>query len=1006
MKHTWSQSELDFVSQKRQRAKWYLAVHKPRTIAAMQIRGLPNNHPVSAIEVELLSAPLEAVTSGLTVWLGSTDGGSDLGKVRVRRDMVMSYATPITMTPPGTTGLLPVMESGSGLINWKEVGYVTVKEERRPWVRHPRYDTAASKWRMDYDQEHTGQLEAYPPLTLMGAPFCGIMNGSTISASFVGSDSWEGDASIASVQWKFPDGQSASSLGYPADPIIKTFTAASPDGRYYSLALSSTISTSHVGYRLAFVFENEADVPRVAFSEIAGGIESGGYRTQITAYNVGEEDIPKGAEVIIFEAASYGNTACAMGGNAHFRNNIVFRGWVTDEMIMRNPQNGMVTFAAETIDGLLKNTPSYDTFFTKNDHVDDYHGEWIETQSLSIDRAALNLLKWRSSVTDIVDFNRAEGLAESTVILYQDLPKGTLWQQLVSNYKDRGILFDIASDMQSNLHAFDDPNIHGSSGNYYIMPTLSASNTGGTMQIERVFHDQAAMVKLYAVASVTPLGAESPGTLMGYAGGQVEQTQGLAVNSQDQLITWAGNLRAKRNAEFKRVTVPLAGNMRIDAVPRSIVPVTIASDKNARKLSWNSKLFIPNETNVVYNQGRGTLTNLIMEEVVNGIGGSAITFPPIVKLPPPTPDDNTPPPGPSVGSDVVYVMGESVLGRTREFGKANPTWDWNLGPDEFLYYDFILDPWNPVNIGYLSTSNGLYKTEDLNSYRPTWSLVLSKASIDSLFGAYAEGFKISASINREGYVAYFFSAGGNVICAYSYDRFASWSYATVASGAEFHGSADYLPHLVGGEIVLGCAVVKYQGSPPSTKVEFYRSANGGASFFKVSDIAPYTADPVGDKAFYGTTLHYPYSNNQSGANVYYADSGGTGGLYKSSNGGLTWSKIASDLTSPDLFIHRHMAETYTLNINQVHYWNSSTQLRVSTNGGASFETRGATGGDLKAAGGFPFDNGRFYVVTSTGIFVSTDNGNTFYNKTNNYPVSELATTGYNRRAIIVPVWVE
>jgi hypothetical protein len=443
--------------------------------------------------------------------------------------------------------------------------------------------------------------------------------------------------------------------------------------------------------------------------------------------------------------------------------------------------------------------------------------------------------------------------------------------------------------------------------------------------------------------------------------------------------------------------------MRIDPIPNAIIPFTISSDRNARKLNWNNKLFIPQDVTVNYNLGRGVTTELVSEEIVNGKGGSAITFPVITSLPPPDPEDNPPPPGPSVGSDVVYVMGTQYLGRTRDFGSNHPTWGTVSTPAAERYYDFILDPWNPVNNGWLSTSDGLYRSTNLNSVSPSWSLVLSKSEIETITGRspYHNGYKIIGSINKQDYFAFFFLCGNNTVgvplyCARTLDSGSSWSIVQASedeSSYFWNGGADYVPHLVNGQVVL--YVLEEQGilSPPSAQALVRKSTNSGAGW-ATTDYVGASGDTV-----FPHTVHCPYNNNTAGNIAYVA--GARIGMYKTTNG----TDFSSLGVVPKNNVCRAAAETYTQENNRVYYWGSDNRIYVSDNGGASFGVRGGVPGEVRAVGGFPFNSARYYAVSTTGIYASTDDGHTFVNKTNNYPVSAISPSASYNKAIIVPVWV-
>jgi hypothetical protein len=989
MRHAWSQAELDLVSSKCQRAKWYLAIHRPQILAYYEVVSTPVDHPVSAIDVLNVSGS-QFVDGGHTVWVGTASGASDLGAVRLRR-------------PPSEWDgpFMPVMESGSGLVRWNEATHMTVVDEYRPWVKHPRYNTATSQWNWDYDYTDAGQLKIYPPMAVMGAPFVGILNNNQISGSFVGEHSLAFDQSISSYTWTFPDGRNYSYNGTETSPLVVGFTGASPFGNYAKLAVVDSGAASHVGKRLMFAFDDLSSLPRVAFTSITGGKNQGGYVTQIQTYGLDDTSLPPGTEIIIFEAASYGNTACEMGGNSPFRQNVVFRGWITNEQITKDPNTGMAIITAETIDGIMKNQPSYDTFYVQTSPVPS-SSEIIGTYNLSLDRVAFNHMRWRSTVGDICDFYPASGLAMSLHPVYQNLPRGSWWEQLRTNYYERGMLWGVGSDMQSNIFSYEDINITGTSANYTAFPQFNSRNFGGQISIERVYHDTAAQVKMYAVASTTPFGAESPGNVLGYAGGNVEHTQGLMVDTQDRLITWSGNWRAKQNAEFKRVVTPLAGNLRIDPIPNAIIPFTIASDRNARKLNWSNKLFIPQDVTINYNIGRGVTTELVSEEVVNGKGGSSITFPVITALPPPDPEDNPPPPGPSVGSDVVYVMGANHLGRTRNFGANHPVWDDVPIPSVTRCYDFILDPWNPKNGGWLSTTQGLYRTSNLDSAVPSWTQVLSKSGIESSTGRsdYGSGYKIIGSINKQGYFAFFFlvyTAGEQYLyCAYTSNNGTTWGFSEVSnfSLGDWGGAADYVPHLVSNNVVLYAAGIEVINSPTSARPEVFRSMNGGVTWSSVGSIGSFVT--AGNATPF--SVHCPYNDNSDGLDVYVAN---VLGVYKSINGS-TFSSLG---ITPQTNINRTSIETYTQDQKIVYIWDSSDNIRVSTNNAISFDTRGSVPGTLKAAGGFPFNSQRYYAVSNTGIYASFDGGNSFVDKTNNFPVSELSPSASYNKAVIVPVWV-
>lgn len=319
------------------------------------------------------------------------------------------------------------------------------------------------------------------------------------------------------------------------------------------------------------------------------------------------------------------------------------------------------------------------------------------------------------------------------------------------------------------------------------------------------------------------------------------------------------------------------------------------------------------------------------------------------------------------------------------------------------YWDFILDPWNPTNKAYLSTDDGLYKSSNIGAAAPTWSLVLSQATIEAQFGAgFDKAFKVIASINVQDYVAYFFEANAGDACmAYSSDGGTTWSFSTIDADSEnvtFAGAVDYVPHLIGGQVVMYIAGGEFTGSPPQYRPAVFKSTNSGATWTQTGSIGAY----VGGWGITQTyTLHCPYTNNDNGNTLYVTVLGAT---WKSVDGGVTFTSLG---IIPENNVSRHGVETWTLDDRLLYVWDVNSSLQVSTNAGVSFTQKGTVPGNtIKAGGGFPFENSTYYAVTVTGIYYSTDGGNNFFNKTGNFPATtSLSFTGTNNKAVIVPLWV-
>ena len=1050
MKNAFTSAEIDLLDQKYQAAKWRLAIHNPRHLAYAQIAATPQSYPASVLSIAGWTGSSQLIQKNSLAWIGTAPHTSDIGTVRIRGNV--------------TAGVAPIAEAGSGLINFREGTslnyYVTVLEQYLPLSKHVRYDYSASQWRMDYDQVHASQLTTMRPYVNMGAPVVGILSGGKFTASFVGGDSLFWDSPVSTQIWRFPDGQTVSSLlGTSANPVVMTFSGASPGGSYISLELTNSAGGSAIGRRLIFLYDSYEQAERTWFTPINGGYNQGGFKTSVESV-LFKNHVPYDLnEVVIFENALYGSTNQSIGGNAPYRQNVVMRGFITDTLAQINPYAPTVSMTIETIDGVIDLTTAYDVFLVNETPNGASH--WVQMRNLSMDRVAAHILQDRSTISEVADFHPASGVAiDGNIMLYQNLPKGSIWSQLRTNYNERGYKAIISSDMQSSLYAFPDAKVTGGSVNEATVMTIKKGNRAGVPLIRNVAYDRSAQVQLYAVTSDIPLGAESPGGVIGYFGGRTEIARGLTVQNQDQLIAWAGNIRADMNSKFPNVSVPLAGNIRIDPVPQSLARMTLSGVDVALRTEWLNKPFYIENINLQPLQTtNAVLTTVDLAEVTDGKGGSAITFPSTSNInfpPPPSPPPPIePPPPPTSGGSgfgTVYVATPTTLYRTRAFSAASPTYsslydhsvssDWNN--------DFILDPWSPATRGFQATRDGIIRWTNLDTESPTSEYVILATDLATSLGVTTVDFimKVFASINVQDYIGFAFRGSKTtatqtrgVYYAYSTDGGDNWNISTIISLATttayaYSGAIDYVPHLVGGQVVIYVAFTR------NNLLYVYKSSNSGSSWSLVGDPSTQYTTLSRDNSLGAFCVHCPYHNNDSGAVAYVGNAAGwhsaakdSSGVIKTTDSGSNWDIIRfegiqptsgdRDLFPSGIYCSRHGIETHPTNSNLVvAYPRADTYLGMYTStDGASTWTKVTNGlpasytsftKGVGAAGGFPTNTEQIYLVASmfndadSEVYVSTDSGLSWTVKTGNIAQADLNDDGTanQRGMVIVPLWTE
>mgnify|MGYP001578248484 CR=1 FL=1 len=1036
MRAAFTATELATLRSRPQAVTYHLAVHQPRVVWSGNMGSiLPNTFPGSAISASGTSqGHLSNVLAGMTLRIGTEPNLDDLGTIRVRR--------------APTASNIPIAAFSSGLINWRTNACLTILSEYRPWPIHQLWDVAASAWYVDFDA-YTSQLRRYGPQAVLGPPAVLWMDAGTgrATASYVGDRSYTHTvgASITSQSWSFPNGQTVTSLlGSSNNPIVITYTNTSSGGDYHTLTVTDGNGNSHIGQRLTFVFNTSNVEPiKVRFDEISGGLRRGGYETRvyISGSNTAtSSQFPDGAQVVIFEKASYGGIASSIGGNFFNRNNVVLVGWIQGESIRIEPFTGEVSFNIRTLDGELENTLAYDLFLESGSAA----SAWDMASGLTVDRAGVALTKYRATIANITDFYLAESYGSSLEIPYRSLPVGNLWEQLRYNYEAvNGI---VATDLQSSIYAQVDSQVSGGSGGLPTIMDIASRDRRDQVVIEREkYRQQTSQYLIFAIQSGTspnnPLGAYSAENPAGYFGGRQEIQRNRATPSQDVLITWAGNMQARDNNPYKRVSIPLSGNIRLDSVPQSRITMSLSPNdvKNLRGLNWNNKVLLPVETSISYKpEGGFANVDIVAEATVDGIGGSAFTYPRAsqnnIEFPNPPPLPIPPPPGdtgPSDGNTVYMLVGDRI-GRTITWNSDPPNWtnitgSASIGSGRFR--DFILDPYNPKNVAYVATTTRIYKCTNLNSGSPTWTQILQQSDL-SFSGTFVSFRRLKANITAQNNIAVVFEVigagvlGNDLYMTRTTNAGTSWTTAvnmTLPIGT-FSPLTITTKHATrnNSQFVFDWAQsstnIMYTSYAAQLSDATFRSgvlySNDSGTTWQNRDITQVSVlqNP------YDLTIVYSSVEDINLTSFWYIHDGSIKRVFNSQS--ETSVNYLSD-DDPDAPISCTYKISPFNSYSGCYVWDSTDsaggvgRLRYTNDGGASWETRYTTtvNNPGNNVGLWPYDSNRIYAILSaTGPVFSLDGGYTFSAKMGDWESAvgtwDAADVANNYGVVVVPVWTE
>ena len=732
-------AQLDLLRTKRQRTKMHLGIYEPQTVLKAQI----NNIGAAQGDYEIVfdgvtEGSTDLIIAGQTMYVGSSEGRKNLGRVRVR-------------SVTGST--ITVAENDH--IQWEDDAYIWIVRFWEPWAVYPRIVLDGNNvptFYKDYDIVYSGQNLNMDPVVNMGPHTAAFLEtGVAIHLDYSSSGSFgPSDSALSAYDWWFEGGTpTGSSEAHPSG------IAYEEPGHYTThLKITDAAGKDFTGHRHVQIYDKPGlgtnpPIQKWGLTALEGNRSNGGWSGRFWVREEADLDkIIDGALVVLFTEDWFDGVKGSMGGNAYDRASVFFVGYIEGESIRYNSFTSRLEFRIVNLTILsdLKNTFSA-TLETKTGP-----SYWYEMEDLTLDKGIIHFLRWQTTLLSIADFART---GYDAPVQYIDFSRGTIFSEIDGLLESaRGAKF--VSDRQGKMWTQLDVNLTTTGTRtqalYPDIIDITRDDWQDDFDMDREYLERLSYLEAGGIAysgaitgTFEPYIGGAPGDAPAYAGG-VQRKTGLILASQQDVNEYAGLGLAKMNATYPRVTFAFTNDYRfVDIAPQEFVRVTVEAEDTFRDIVWDKKRFVPEQMSIRYKAKEELLLyDITLAEETNGPPGETVVIPvdppydppdlPYwdIDLPPIQPFPSFPPiiePPPGTG-ELVYFCWENRLARTRNFWAVDPDWESVAVPADMgvgFFNGFRLDPKDPQNSAFILGYDEIWKTSNLDSVSPSWSLVYSDA---------------------------------------------------------------------------------------------------------------------------------------------------------------------------------------------------------------------------------------------------------------------------------------
>lgn len=587
-----------------QSSKLYLSIYQPEVVFKSRVMNASGTWGDSQIFYSGVSYGFWSGTvSGQTLLVGSTDGGSDYGKVRLK-------------SATGTSLIVAMNDDvyfGNGayltVIDYHELFpvYTMIAPITDPDVEAIFYP--------DGDIVYSDQSMRLGSLINMGGHYAGFTE-NPVYYSASGTVHVKGEA-ISSYLWKFGGGNPATSTSQTPGNV----TYATPGHYTTELSVISASGTVDYSYRHISIYNHSTQQPIESWgiTSLQGSRDEGGYTARLWI-NESISYLVDGALIVIWSDDTYGSVDGSLGSNALGRDKILFSGYVSDNSIKYDSQSSRTEFEVSGITLLMKKKSGFSISVASSDSP----ARWQEAYNLNVKRALYYFYRWNSTLLQIADLKY---IGEDLPLQYLEMDMDNLYDG-INTWLQNKIVGKMVADRQGIIYV--EPGIeitNNAIGVYPICMTMEKQDWMEQPAITVKTLDTVSSLEMGgysfssgSVGSPTAYLSQAPGGLPSYSGSPQQGEMDLIVTDQNDLNRKTGNKFAYLNARYPEISMKLAGQYRnIDIAPYEQIKMNIQALDTNYGIVMIEKPYHPMEISYSYDAKNSVLIpNITIHEITQG----------------------------------------------------------------------------------------------------------------------------------------------------------------------------------------------------------------------------------------------------------------------------------------------------------------------------------------------------------------------------------------------------